>query len=273
MSRSGHALTGRGIDTAGLVVLPGRTSTSRIRVDDVGCPALRVRGLRRLRRLRSGPVGRWSGPPECGAVHIGLLPGAGPVREYLAGRGVLVSQDCGVTRPPENFQYLGIAFCSQEAAGQPPEQHCRRAPSRAGRGLAVVTRGAGRQPRVRRPDLVAGRRPSRSMSWTPPAPGTAIRPASCTPGSPAPTWTRRCMLHRQQRRARARISGRGRRTRRRWPKLPEPPARRLASAAERACVAAGWNTGRHRPPSAVQNAYGGERDSSVWTWPQPVLSS
>ncbi len=135
-----HALTGHGIDVAGLEVLPGRTSTSRIRVDESG--------VRHFEYEDFGVCddyvpGQWAleRAAECGAVHIGLLPGAGPVREYLAGRGVLVSQDCGVTRPPENFQYLGIAFCSQEAAGKPPEQIAAGAVA-GGARLAVVTCGA-----------------------------------------------------------------------------------------------------------------------------------
>lgn len=73
-------------------------------------------------------------PPRAAAPRL-------PVREYLARRGLLVSQDCGVTKPPDTFQYLGIAFCSAEAAGRPPEQIAQDAVA-GGARLAVVTCGA-----------------------------------------------------------------------------------------------------------------------------------
>jgi fructoselysine 6-kinase len=133
------ALLACGVDIWGLVQVPGRTSTSRIRVDDVG-----------VRHFESEDFGVCDGylpdaealerVAECGAVHIGLMPGAHPVREFLASRGVLVSQDCGVTIRPCGYRWMGIAFCSQEAAGIPAERIAADAIN-GGATLAVVTCG------------------------------------------------------------------------------------------------------------------------------------
>jgi fructoselysine 6-kinase len=133
------ALAARGVDTGGLVERPGRTSTSRIRVDEAG-----------VRHFESEDFGVCDGylpdAPEleraagCAAAHIGLMPGAEPVRRFLADRGVLVSQDCGVTIRPESYRWMNIAFCSQEAAGRPAGRIAADAID-GGAGLAVVTRG------------------------------------------------------------------------------------------------------------------------------------
>jgi fructoselysine 6-kinase len=133
------ALAARDVDVSGLVQLPGRTSTSRIRVDDAG-----------VRHFESEDFGVCDGYlPDaealeriagCSAVHIGLMPGAHPVREFLASRGVLVSQDCGVTIRPRGYRFMGIAFCSQEAAGRPAERIADDA-VKGGATLAVVTCG------------------------------------------------------------------------------------------------------------------------------------
>ena len=129
-----------GVDADGLVVLPGRTSTSRIRVSQDG-----------VRHFEAEDFGVCDGYlPDgealdriagCGAAHIGLMPGAEPVRRFLADRGVLVSQDCGVTLPVESYRRMGVAFCSEEATGRPAEQIARDAVA-GGAALAVVTRGA-----------------------------------------------------------------------------------------------------------------------------------
>jgi fructoselysine 6-kinase len=133
------ALVACGVDTWGLVQAPGRTSTSRIRVDKAG-----------VRHFESEDFGVCDGylpdaetlerAAECGAVHIGLMPGAHPVREFFASRGVLVSQDCGVTIRPHGYRRMGIAFCSQEAAGIPAERIAEDAVN-GGATLAVVTCG------------------------------------------------------------------------------------------------------------------------------------
>jgi fructoselysine 6-kinase len=133
------ALAARGVDTQGLVELPGRTSTSRIRVDDAG-----------VRHFESEDFGVCDGylpnaqelerAAGCGAAHIGLMPGAEPVRKFLADRGVLVSQDCGVTIRPDGYRWMGIAFCSQEAADLPAERIAADAIG-GGAALAIVTRG------------------------------------------------------------------------------------------------------------------------------------
>ena len=134
------ALAAQGVDVGGLVELPGRTSTSRIKVDDAG-----------VRHFESEDFGVCDGylpdaaalerAAECGAAHIGLMPGAEPVREFLAARGVLVSQDCGVTIRPRGFRWMGVAFCSQEASGAPAEQLAAAAID-GGAELAIVTCGA-----------------------------------------------------------------------------------------------------------------------------------
>ena len=132
-----QTLTRLGIDVAGLVSMAGRTSTSRIRVDqagdrhfefeDFGVCADYVPGSQMLEFLA-----------ECGAVHIGMLPAAGLVRERLSGRGAVVSQDCGVSH---GYEHLDIAFCSQAAAGGAPERIASEAVAHGAR-LAVVTCGA-----------------------------------------------------------------------------------------------------------------------------------
>lgn len=134
------ALVARGVDAGGLVQLPGRTSTSRIRVDGAG-----------VRHFESEDFGVCDGylpdarelerAAGCGAAHIGLMPGAEPVRQFLADRGVLVSQDCGVTIRPDGYRWMGVAFCSQEAAGIPAERIAAEAVG-GGAALAVVTCGA-----------------------------------------------------------------------------------------------------------------------------------
>jgi len=129
-----------GVGVDGLVVLPGRTSTSQIRVS--------AHGVRHFEAEDFGVCdgylpddGALERIADCAAVHIGLMPGAEPVRSYLAGRGVLVSQDCGVTLPVESYRWMGIAFCSEEATGRPAEQIAQDAVA-GGAVLAVVTRGA-----------------------------------------------------------------------------------------------------------------------------------
>jgi fructoselysine 6-kinase len=136
-----EGLVRAGVGVAGLVVLPGRTSTSRIRVDPDG-----------VRHFEAEDFGVCDGylPDEaalerivdgCAAAHIGLMPDAEPVRRYLADRGVLVSQDCGVTLLVESYRWMGIAFCSEEAAGRSAESLAQDAVA-GGAALAVVTRGA-----------------------------------------------------------------------------------------------------------------------------------
>lgn len=135
-----RALAGLSVDVAGLVVLPGRTSTSRIRVDQAGVRHFEYEDFAVCDDYIPDAAALESAA-ECGAVHLGLLPDAERVRAYLAGRGVLVSQDCGVTRRPRRLVHLDIAFCSQEAAGGPPDKLATEAIA-AGAGLAVVTCGA-----------------------------------------------------------------------------------------------------------------------------------
>jgi fructoselysine 6-kinase len=132
-------LAALGIDVSGLVVSPGRTSTSRIRADDEGdrhfeaedfgvCEAY-LPDAAQLERIA-----------QCGAAHIGLMPRAEQIRQWLSSRGVLVSQDCGVTIPPAGYRHMGIAFCSQQSAGRPARKIAQEAVE-GGAELAVVTCG------------------------------------------------------------------------------------------------------------------------------------
>jgi fructoselysine 6-kinase len=126
-----------GIDVAGLVAMPGRTSTSRIRVDAAGDRHFEFEDFGVCADyVPTSPVLELLA--ECGAVHIGMLPAAALVRERLTGRGVVVSQDCGVS---QGFEYLDVAFCSHAAAGDVPERIASDAVAHGAR-LAVVTCGA-----------------------------------------------------------------------------------------------------------------------------------
>jgi fructoselysine 6-kinase len=135
-----EALVACGVDVGGLVQLPGRTSTSRIRVDEAGVRHFESEdfGVSESYLPNAEALERAA---QCGAAHIGLMPGAQTVRQFLAGRGVLVSQDCGVTIRPDGYRWMGIAFCSQEAAGVPADSLAEDAVD-GGAALAVVTCGA-----------------------------------------------------------------------------------------------------------------------------------
>ena len=133
------ALVSREVDVRGLIELPGRTSTSRIRVDDTGVRHFESEDFGVCERYRPDEEAL-ERAAECGAAHIGLMPGAEPVRRFLARRGVLVSQDCGVTLRPRGYRWMGVAFCSQEAAGLPADKIAADAVG-GGAALAVVTCG------------------------------------------------------------------------------------------------------------------------------------
>ena len=130
-------LTRIGVDVTGLTTVPGRTSVSRIRIDPSGD--------RHFESEDFAVCADYAPSPEalelaagCPAAHIGMLPNAAPVRAWLASRGVLVSQDCGVT---SGYTSLDIAFCSQAATGGPASAIAQAAVA-GGARLAVVTRGA-----------------------------------------------------------------------------------------------------------------------------------
>lgn len=133
------ALTAHGVRTDGLVVLPGHTSVSRIRVDATGDRSFEYEDFAVCAQYRPDEA-ELERLGRCGAVHIGMLPAesAALVRRTLAGRGVLLSQDCAVT---EGFDGLGVAFCS---AGE-DVSHARLLAAQAvagGAALAIVTCGA-----------------------------------------------------------------------------------------------------------------------------------
>ena len=124
--------------------MAGRTSTSRIRVDAAGDRNFEFEDFGVCTDyVPTSPIYVPTSPmlellAECGAVHIGMLPAAGLVRERLSGRSVVVSQDCGVSH---GYEHLDVAFCSQAAAGDVPERIASDAVARGAR-LAVVTCGA-----------------------------------------------------------------------------------------------------------------------------------
>lgn len=126
-----------GVSTDGLIVLPGDTSTSLIRVDETGDRHFEYEdfGVCAEYRPAEEDLRRLAG---FGAVHIGLLPDPAPVRRALAGRGVLVSQDCAISA---GYAGLDIAFCSAAAADVAPAEAARRAVA-GGARLCVVTCGA-----------------------------------------------------------------------------------------------------------------------------------
>jgi fructoselysine 6-kinase len=132
-----EALESRGIGTEGLVVLPGVTSISRIRVEDSGDRVIEFEDFavcadylpddRELDALAG-----------CAVVHIGMSPYADRIRAELSARGARISQDCAVSR---GFDHLDVAFCS---AGEDPAAARELAGSAIAGGarLAVVTCGA-----------------------------------------------------------------------------------------------------------------------------------
>ncbi|HUZ35212.1 MAG TPA: PfkB family carbohydrate kinase [Streptosporangiaceae bacterium] len=126
-----------GVDVAGLVSMAGRTSVSRIRIDESGDRHFEFEDFGVCADYAPG-IEALELAAECQAAHIGLLPLARPVRAWLARRGVLISQDCGVTK---GYEHLDIAFCSQAAAGEPAEKIAQDAVA-GGARLAIVTCGA-----------------------------------------------------------------------------------------------------------------------------------
>lgn len=132
-----QTLTRLGVDITGLVSMPGRTSTSRIRIDTAGDRHFEFEDFGVCSNYVPSPQ-MLELVAECGAAHIGMLPAAGLVRQRLSRRGVVVSQDCGVS---QGCEHLDIAFCSQAAADDVPERIARDAVA-SGARLAIVTRGA-----------------------------------------------------------------------------------------------------------------------------------
>jgi fructoselysine 6-kinase len=131
------SLAEQGVQTDGLITLPGRTSISRVRVDDSGDRTFEFEDFAVCDDYR--PDDReLEALARCAAVHIGMLREAGPVRRWLFERGVQVSQDCAVT---DGYDHLSIAFCS---AGEDRDQGRSLAESAVAGGaqLAVVTCGA-----------------------------------------------------------------------------------------------------------------------------------
>lgn len=132
-------LLSHGVDTAGLVIAPGHTAVTVIRLnadgdrvfehEDFGVTASYSPSDADLHRIA-----------EQDWVHIGMLPKATAVVSRLRTLNpqITISQDCAVS---SGFAGIDVAFCS---AGE-DEQNAQRIGEEALRGgavLAVVTRGA-----------------------------------------------------------------------------------------------------------------------------------
>jgi fructoselysine 6-kinase len=126
-----------GVVTAGLRLLNGSTSVSRIRVKNDG---------ERVIEHEDFAVCAHYEPDEpeldqlatCAVVHIGMTPYAASIRAELRRRGATISQDCAVS---DGFDHLDVAFCS---AGEdlPRAREMAEAALGGGANLAVVTCGA-----------------------------------------------------------------------------------------------------------------------------------
>jgi fructoselysine 6-kinase len=131
------ALESNGIVTDGLVVLPGVTSISKIRVEDSGDRVIEFEDFAVCADYQ--PDDReLDALAECAVVHIGMSPYADRIRAELRARGARISQDCAVS---EGFDHLDVAFCS---AGEDPSAAREQAEKAIAGGarLAVVTSGA-----------------------------------------------------------------------------------------------------------------------------------
>ncbi|WP_308467155.1 PfkB family carbohydrate kinase [Rathayibacter soli] len=132
-------LSRSGVSTSGLVVIPGETALTQIRLtrdgdrvferEDFGVTAEYYPDAPALEELAAAD---W--------VHIGMLPRAGELRNELLARNpaVVISQDCAVSSGHDG---LAVAF---ESVGEDALDAKSRATAAlaAGARLAVITRGA-----------------------------------------------------------------------------------------------------------------------------------
>lgn len=136
-SRIREALESNGIGTDGLVVLPGVTSISRIRVKESGDRVIEFEDFAVCADYQPDEC-ELDALAACDVVHIGMSPYADRIRAELSARGARISQDCAVST---GFDRLDVAFCSAgedtAAAGEQAE-----AAIAGGARLAVVTCGA-----------------------------------------------------------------------------------------------------------------------------------
>lgn len=129
-------LADTGIDLGGLVVVPGRTAVTTIRVDQQGERSFESEDFGvtadyfpRDEELAEIAAADW--------VQLGMLRRASELRRALAvRRAVPIGQDCAVAA---GFDELRVAFLSAEGADPWP---LARAARTGGADLAVVTRGS-----------------------------------------------------------------------------------------------------------------------------------
>jgi fructoselysine 6-kinase len=136
-SRVREALEDNGVVTDGLVVLPGVTSISRIRVKDNGDRVIEFEDFAVCADYQPDER-ELDALAACAVVHIGMSPYADRIRAELSARGARISQDCAVSK---GFDHLDVAFCS---AGEDTSaaRDLAEAAIAGGARLAVVTCGA-----------------------------------------------------------------------------------------------------------------------------------
>ncbi|MGE3192093.1 MAG: PfkB family carbohydrate kinase [Microbacteriaceae bacterium] len=129
-----EGLRSAGVDVDGLVVLPGSTAVTRIRVD--------ANGERAFEHEDFGVTAHYSPSPEqlreiasAAWVQLGMLPRAHRVRSAI--KGVRIGQDCAVSA---GFSGLYVAFGSVGADGD-AAAFARRS-RKGGSMISVVTRGS-----------------------------------------------------------------------------------------------------------------------------------
>ncbi len=132
-----RAFEQHGVVTEGLVVLPGITSISRIRVQDNGDRVIEHEDFAVCADYQPDEL-ELDRLASCAVVHIGMTPFADRIRAELRRRGATITQDCAVS---EGFEHLDVAFAS--AGEQPAKARAMAEAARSGGAkLAVVTCGA-----------------------------------------------------------------------------------------------------------------------------------
>jgi fructoselysine 6-kinase len=132
-----EALESKGIVTDGLVVLPGVTSISRIRVEDSGDRVIEFEDFAVCADYQPDER-ELDALAKCAVVHIGMSPYADRIRAELSARGARISQDCAVSA---GFDHLDVAFCSAGEDSSAAREQAETAIA-GGARLAVVTCGA-----------------------------------------------------------------------------------------------------------------------------------
>lgn len=136
-ARVRRALAERGVGVEHLTVISGVTSTSLVEVARNGERHLSAEDFGTSADYRPTSA-ELDALADCCVVHIGWTPVAGQIRAALAGRGVVVAQDCAVA---EGYDGVDVAFCSAGEA-RPEADRLACEALAGGARLAVVTRGA-----------------------------------------------------------------------------------------------------------------------------------